>query len=75
VEGGTDRSPRSSSRKAPDFSEPAAGAIRAIEGAIEGAKVISLHREEDVAAPHVEVPTIVAINIAIRSTATWENAI
>lgn len=38
-------------REAPDFSEAVAGAIRAIEGAVDGARVIDVHREEDVAAP------------------------
>lgn len=38
-------------RKAADFSEAVASAIRAIEGAVEGAKVVDIHREEDVAAP------------------------
>lgn len=38
-------------REAADFSEAVASAIKAIEGAVEGAKVIDIHREEDVAAP------------------------
>jgi hypothetical protein len=38
-------------RQAGDFSEAVACAIKAIEGAVEGAKVTVIHREEDVAAP------------------------
>lgn len=39
-------------REAADFSDAVASAIRAIEGAVAGAKVIDIHREEDVAAPN-----------------------
>lgn len=38
-------------RQAPDFSEAVASAIREIEGAVQGAKVIDVHRDEDIAAP------------------------
>lgn len=38
-------------REAVDFSEAVASAIRAIEQAVPGAKVLNLHREEDVATP------------------------
>lgn len=38
-------------REAADFSEAVASAIRAIEGAVEGAKVTDIHREVDVATP------------------------
>lgn len=38
-------------REAPDFPEAVASAIRAIEGAVEGARVTDIHREGDVAAP------------------------
>lgn len=38
-------------REASDFSEAVAGAIKAIEGAVDGARVVDIHREEDIAAP------------------------
>ncbi|MGI8706737.1 MAG: hypothetical protein ACR2LG_00810 [Actinomycetota bacterium] len=38
-------------RKAGDFSEAVASAIREIEGAVRGAEVIEVHRERDIAAP------------------------
>ncbi|MCA1676874.1 MAG: hypothetical protein LC799_33440 [Actinobacteria bacterium] len=38
-------------REAADFSEAVATAIKAIEGAVAGAKVTEVHREEDVATP------------------------
>ena len=38
-------------REAADFSEAVASAIRAIETALVGARVVQVHREEDVAAP------------------------
>jgi hypothetical protein len=39
-------------REATDFSDAVASAIRAIEGAVDGAKVTDIHRQEDVAAPN-----------------------
>ncbi len=38
-------------REAADFAEAVASAIKQIENAVPGAKVIEVHREEDVAAP------------------------
>ncbi len=38
-------------REAADFSQAVARAIRAIEGAVDGARVVDIHREEDIAAP------------------------
>lgn len=38
-------------REAVDFSDAVASAIRAIETAVDGARVLNVHREEDVAAP------------------------
>lgn len=38
-------------RQAPDFSEAVASAIKAIENAVEGARVVDVHREQDIAAP------------------------
>lgn len=38
-------------REAVDFSEGVASAIRAIETAVDGARVVNVHRDEDVAAP------------------------
>ena len=38
-------------REAADFPQAVAGAISQIEGAVAGAKVIHVHREEDVATP------------------------
>jgi hypothetical protein len=38
-------------REAANFSEAIAGAIKAIEGAVDGARVVDIHRDEDVAAP------------------------
>ena len=38
-------------RDAPDFSQAVASAISQIESAVAGAKVIDVHREEDVATP------------------------
>ena len=38
-------------REAGDFSDAVASAIRQVEGAVPGAKVVNVHREEDIAAP------------------------
>jgi hypothetical protein len=38
-------------REAVDFSEAVASAIRAIETAVDGARVVDVHRDQDVAAP------------------------
>ena len=38
-------------REAGDFSEAVASAIRQVESAVPGAKVVKVHREEDLAAP------------------------
>lgn len=38
-------------REAVDFSDSVATAIRAIESAIAGSRVVAIHRDEDVAAP------------------------
>lgn len=38
-------------REAGEFSEAVASAIRQVEGAVPGAKVINVHRQEDVVTP------------------------
>ncbi|MFN2488182.1 MAG: hypothetical protein ABR529_00255 [Actinomycetota bacterium] len=38
-------------RQAGDFSEAVASAIKQVERAVPGAKVVDVHREEDIAAP------------------------
>lgn len=38
-------------REAGDFAEAVAGAIKAVESAVEGVRVVDIHREQDVAAP------------------------